>query len=50
MTIRTTGNVYSLDAVEELNLKRNHLKDLLTDVPFLKKDIIALQVIILNHT
>uniref|UniRef100_A0A914GZK2 RING-type E3 ubiquitin transferase n=1 Tax=Globodera rostochiensis TaxID=31243 RepID=A0A914GZK2_GLORO len=43
VTIRTTGNVYSMEAVEELNLKRNHLKDLLTDTPFQKKDIITLQ-------
>lgn len=43
VAIRTTGNVYSLDAVEELNLKRSHLKDLLNDVPFLRKDIITLQ-------
>jgi len=26
-----------MEAVEELNLKRNHLKDLLTDTPFQKK-------------
>ncbi|KAL3097371.1 hypothetical protein niasHS_003819 [Heterodera schachtii] len=43
VAIRTTGNVYSMEAVEELNLKRNHLKDLLTDTPFQKKDIITLQ-------
>uniref|UniRef100_A0A915EGQ8 RING-type E3 ubiquitin transferase n=1 Tax=Ditylenchus dipsaci TaxID=166011 RepID=A0A915EGQ8_9BILA len=43
VAIRTTGNVYSMEAVDELNLKRNHLKDLLTDCPFQKKDIITLQ-------
>lgn len=43
VAIRPTGNVYSMEAVEELNLKRNHLKDLLTDTPFQKKDIIQLQ-------
>lgn len=37
VAIRTTGNVYSMEAVEELNLKRNHLKDLLTDQPFQRK-------------
>jgi peptidyl-prolyl cis-trans isomerase-like 2 len=37
VAIRPTGNVYSMEAVEELNLKRNHLKDLLTDTPFQKK-------------
>ncbi len=43
VAIRTTGNVYSMEAVEELNLKRNHLKDLLNDTPFQRKDIIVLQ-------
>lgn len=42
--IRTTGNVYSMEAIEELNLKRDHLKDLLDDTPFQRKDIITLQV------
>ncbi|CAK5083926.1 unnamed protein product [Meloidogyne enterolobii] len=41
--IRTTGNVYSMEAIDELNLKRNHLKDLLTDKTFQRKDIIILQ-------
>lgn len=45
VAIRQTGNVYSMEAVEELNLKRNHLKDLLTDTPFQRKDIITLQVL-----
>ncbi|KAI6184054.1 U-box domain-containing protein [Aphelenchoides bicaudatus] len=43
VAIRTTGNVYSMEAVNELNLKRSHLKDLLDDTPFLRKDIISLQ-------
>ncbi|CAJ0585518.1 unnamed protein product, partial [Mesorhabditis spiculigera] len=43
VAIRTTGNVYSREAVNELNLKRSHLKDLLEDVPFLRTDIITLQ-------
>ncbi|CAB3404164.1 unnamed protein product [Caenorhabditis bovis] len=43
VTIAPTGNVYSFDAVNELNLKRNHLKDLLDDTPFLRSDIIDLQ-------
>lgn len=43
VSIRTTGNVYSMEAVEELNLKRNHLRDLLSDQPFQRKDIITLQ-------
>lgn len=44
VAIRPTGRVYSMEAIEELNLKRNHLKDLLDDTPFLRKDIIVLQV------
>ncbi|VDM28813.1 unnamed protein product [Toxocara canis] len=43
VTIRQTGNVYALEAVQELNLKAGHLKDLLTDEPFQRKDIITLQ-------
>ncbi|CAG2160673.1 unnamed protein product [Oppiella nova] len=43
VAIRTTGNVFSYEAVEELNLKAKHMKDLLTDQPFTKKDIIVLQ-------
>uniref|UniRef100_A0A7E4VCR6 RING-type E3 ubiquitin transferase n=1 Tax=Panagrellus redivivus TaxID=6233 RepID=A0A7E4VCR6_PANRE len=43
VAIRTTGNVYSKDAVDELNLKRNYLKDLLNETPFQRKDIITLQ-------
>lgn len=41
--ISKTGNVFSYDAVEQLNLKANFFKDLLTDVPFAKKDIITIQ-------
>ncbi|MFH4975141.1 hypothetical protein AB6A40_001850 [Gnathostoma spinigerum] len=43
VAIRQTGNVYAKEAVEELNLKTGHLKDLLTDEPFQRKDIIVLQ-------
>ncbi|PAV64717.1 hypothetical protein WR25_20552 [Diploscapter pachys] len=43
VAIATTGNVYSHEAVQELNLKANHLKDLLTDEPFLRSDIITIQ-------
>lgn len=44
VTICQTGNVYSLEAIEELNLKPGHLRDLLTDEPFQRKDIVTLQV------
>ena len=43
MAIRTTGNVYLYEAVNELNLKIKSYKDLLTDEPFKKSDIITLQ-------
>ncbi|KAK6103553.1 RING-type E3 ubiquitin-protein ligase PPIL2 [Brugia pahangi] len=43
VTICQTGNVYSFEAIEELNLKPGHLRDLLTDEPFQRKDIVTLQ-------
>lgn len=43
VAIRTTGNVYLFEAVDELNLKIKSFKDLLTDEPFKKSDIITLQ-------
>lgn len=42
VAIKTTGNVFSYEAVEQLNLKPKHFKDLLTDQPFTKQDIITL--------
>ncbi|KAI7897844.1 peptidyl-prolyl cis-trans isomerase-like 2 [Cokeromyces recurvatus] len=41
--IKTTGNVYAYDTIEKLNIKTKHWKDLMTDEPFTKKDIIMLQ-------
>ncbi|XP_074641089.1 RING-type E3 ubiquitin-protein ligase PPIL2-like isoform X2 [Tubulanus polymorphus] len=43
VAIKTTGNVFSYEAVERLNLKPKFLKDLLTDEPFTRKDIITIQ-------
>ncbi|KAJ8286198.1 hypothetical protein GJAV_G00035690 [Gymnothorax javanicus] len=40
---RVTGNVFSYEAVEQLNIKTKSYKDLLTDEPFTRKDIITLQ-------
>uniref|UniRef100_A0A672JCD0 RING-type E3 ubiquitin transferase n=1 Tax=Salarias fasciatus TaxID=181472 RepID=A0A672JCD0_SALFA len=40
---RVTGNVFSFEAVEQLNIKTKSFKDLLTDEPFARKDIITLQ-------
>ncbi len=44
MAIRPTGNVYSYDAIKELNLKSKNFKDLINGEPFVKADIITLQV------
>ena len=44
VAIKTTGNVYCHEAVETLNIKTKNYKDLLTDQPFTKADIITLQV------
>ncbi|KAL0272613.1 UNVERIFIED_CONTAM: hypothetical protein PYX00_005516 [Menopon gallinae] len=41
--IKTTGNVFSYEAVEELNIKTKNWKDLLTSEPFERKDIIIIQ-------
>ncbi|BBM97156.1 peptidyl-prolyl cis-trans isomerase-like 2 [Marchantia polymorpha subsp. ruderalis] len=43
VAIRTTGNVFSYEAVKELNLKTKNWKELLTDEPFTKDDIITIQ-------
>ncbi|KAI7884102.1 peptidyl-prolyl cis-trans isomerase-like 2 [Lichtheimia hyalospora FSU 10163] len=41
--IKTTGNVFAYDTIEKLNIKAKHWKDLLTDEPFTRKDIIMIQ-------
>eukprot|EP01132_Coremiostelium_polycephalum_P002901 gene2901-3612_t len=41
--IRTTGNIYSYDAVQKLNIDAKNWTDLLSDTPFTKKDIIVIQ-------
>eukprot|EP00906_Rhabdomonas_costata_P008014 RCo011440 len=43
VAIRTTGNVFSFDAVNEMNVKFKNWKDLLDDTPFTKKDIVTIQ-------
>ncbi|KAF7687255.1 RING-type E3 ubiquitin-protein ligase PPIL2 [Silurus meridionalis] len=40
---KVTGNVFSYEAVEQLNIKTKNFKDLLTDEPFTRQDIITLQ-------
>lgn len=43
VAIKTTGNVFSYEAVEQLNIKTRNWKDLVNDVPFARKDIITIQ-------
>lgn len=43
VAIKTTGNVYAYEAIEQLNIKAKNLRDLLTDEPFTRKDIIQIQ-------
>ncbi|KAG2222850.1 hypothetical protein INT45_000465 [Circinella minor] len=41
--IKTTGNVFAYDTIERLNIKAKYMRDLLTDEPFTRKDIIMIQ-------
>jgi peptidyl-prolyl cis-trans isomerase-like 2 len=41
--IASSGNVFSFEAIEQLNIKANYFKDLLNDSSFTKKDIITIQ-------
>jgi len=41
--VRTTGHVFSYEALEELNFKAKNYKDLLDDTPFTKNDVIVIQ-------
>ncbi|WPT11373.1 Peptidyl-prolyl cis-trans isomerase CYP65 [Picochlorum sp. SENEW3] len=43
VAIKVTGNVYSWEAVQELCLKPKNMRDLLTDEPFRRSDIIEIQ-------
>eukprot|EP00878_Enallax_costatus_P005031 GHUV01005291.1.p1 GENE.GHUV01005291.1~~GHUV01005291.1.p1 ORF type:complete len:453 (+),score=156.64 GHUV01005291.1:285-1643(+) len=43
VAVKTTGNVYSYDAIDELCIKPKNWKDLLTEEPFTRKDIIHIQ-------
>lgn len=40
---RKTGHIYLYDAYIQLNVKANHFKDLITDEPFTRDDIITIQ-------
>jgi len=43
VAVRPSGNVYSWEAIDELNIKAKNWKDLLTDQPFTRADIITIQ-------
>ncbi|CAH8501428.1 unnamed protein product [Schistosoma margrebowiei] len=43
VAIKPTGNVYSFDAVQRLNLKANNFLDLLNSESFTKDDVITIQ-------
>ncbi|KAJ4823323.1 cytochrome P450 monooxygenase 65 [Turnera subulata] len=43
VAVKATGNVFSYEAIKELNIKTKNWKDLLTDEAFTKEDIITIQ-------
>ncbi|XP_072163471.1 RING-type E3 ubiquitin-protein ligase PPIL2-like [Diadema setosum] len=43
VAVRTTGNVFCNEAIDQLNIKAKNWKDLLTDEPFKRSDLITLQ-------
>lgn len=43
IAIATTGNVFSYEAIEQLNIKTKNWKDLVDDTPFTRKDMITIQ-------
>ncbi|XP_062896978.1 RING-type E3 ubiquitin-protein ligase PPIL2 [Mobula hypostoma] len=43
LAVKSSGNVYSYEAVEQLNIKTKNFRDLLSDEPFTREDIITLQ-------
>ncbi|XP_057975282.1 peptidyl-prolyl cis-trans isomerase CYP65 [Malania oleifera] len=43
VSVRTTGNVFCYEAIKELNLKTKNWKELLTDEPFTREDLITIQ-------
>lgn len=43
VAVAPTGNVFSYEAIEQLNIKAKNWKDLVDDTPFARKDIISIQ-------
>lgn len=43
VAICPSGNVFSYDTIQQLNVKAKHMYDLVEDTPFTKKDLLTLQ-------
>lgn len=43
VAVKTTGNVFSYEAVEQLNIKTKNWRDLINDEPFTRGDLITIQ-------
>lgn len=43
VAVKTTGNVFCYEAIKELNIKTKNWKELLTDEPFRREDLITIQ-------
>lgn len=43
VAVKTTGNVFSHEAIEQLNIKTRNWKDLVNDAPFVRSDLITIQ-------
>ncbi|XP_063973640.1 RING-type E3 ubiquitin-protein ligase PPIL2 [Diachasmimorpha longicaudata] len=43
VAVKTTGNVFSYEAVEQLNIKTKNWRDLINDEPFTRSDLITIQ-------
>lgn len=44
VAIKTSGNVFSRESIDRLNIKPGHWRDLMTDEAFTRADLITLQV------
>jgi peptidyl-prolyl cis-trans isomerase-like 2 len=44
VALKTSGNVFSYEAVQQFNIKLKSWRDLLSDKPFTRADIIHIQV------
>ncbi|PIA29341.1 hypothetical protein AQUCO_06000004v1 [Aquilegia coerulea] len=43
VAVKTSGNVFCYEAIKELNIKTKNWKELLTDEPFTREDLITIQ-------